>query len=423
MEYKNVLAKAPAHKFLKRLDIQFFGRQMTDEERQLRQEYKAQYDAALVVNASKPTKEQREEAMNNVRDAKAALDAYLELQGMQPTAPVNFALDPKPEDDNVKLDPKAKGHADFINKQDQYVKAFFNALRGNDLSAEDKALMLEVKNAMTEGVDKDGGFIVPKDITTTINKLKQTSYNLELLVNVQSVSTKSGQRTLEKKATSTPLVEVSEMGTIPQTDQPEFEVKNYNVKKYAGFLPISNELLADTDQNLMQYLAEWFAKKSIATRNALILAQLATWTKSDLKDVNGFKKVLNVTLDPAHANAANIVTNQDGYNFLDSLLDGQGRPLLQPDPTKATGKLFLGKPVTVIGNSVLQTAAGKAPFYIGDLKEAIILWDRKQMTMDITNVGGNTWYTDSTELRAIEREQVTIWDKDAVVAGTITLPA
>ena len=46
---------------------------------------------------------------------------------------------------------------------------------------------------------KDGGYIVPEDITTTINQLKQTVDNLEQYVNVQPVSTNKGART-EKRA-------------------------------------------------------------------------------------------------------------------------------------------------------------------------------------------------------------------------------
>ena len=50
---------------------------------------------------------------------------------------------------------------------------------------------------------------------------------------------------------------------------------------------------------LEAYLRQWIAKKSIATRNYLILQEINKLTKVDLKDYKGIKTALNVTLDPA----------------------------------------------------------------------------------------------------------------------------
>lgn len=60
------------------------------------------------------------------------------------------------------------------------------------------------------------------------------------------------------------------------------------------------------------------------------------------------------------------MTNQDGFNALDQLVDGNKRPLLQPDPTGSTGKLLFGRGITVVSNGILKTATSKAPIYFGD---------------------------------------------------------
>ncbi|MED2079664.1 phage major capsid protein, partial [Bacillus thuringiensis] len=185
---------------------------------------------------------------------------------------------------------------------------------------------------------------------------------------------------------------------------------------------VPNDLLDDTDQALEEYLRQWIAKKSIATRNYLILQELNKLTKVDFKDYKGIKTALNVTLDPAFAAGANIFTNQDGFNYLDQLEDKNGRPLLQPDPTNPTRSLLSGKPVITLSNKTIATDKdGKAPFIVGNLKEAIILWDRKQLSIDMTTEGGNAWRTNTSEFRAIEREDVTPWDTEAVVYGQITV--
>ncbi|MGH1092465.1 phage major capsid protein [Bacillus mycoides] len=352
--------------------------------------------------------------IEEAKNAKNELDNYLAMKQIQVPNPVNSqtgALPPSP-----------------VNNEDaSYKDVFMKALRGQTLSHDEISIMQEYKASLSENTGKDGGYIVPEDITTTINQLKQTVDSLEQYVNVQPVSTNKGARTLEKRAASTPFAPLSEYGNpkaMQEIASPQFERLSYAIEDYAGFLPVPNDLLDDTDQALESYLRQWIAKKSIATRNYLILQEINKLTKVDLKDYNGLKKTLNVTLDPVFAAGANIFTNQDGFNYLDQLEDKNGRPLLQPDPTNPTRKLFAGKPVIVLSNKTIATDNnGKAPFIVGDLKEAVILWDRKQLSIDMTKEGGNAWRTNTSEFRAIEREDVTLWDNEAVVYGQITVTA
>lgn len=121
-------------------------------------------------------------------------------------------------------------------------------------------------------------------------------------------------------------------------------------------------------------------------------------------------------------------TNQDGYNYLDQLEDNDGRPLLQPDPTSPSSKLLFGKRVVVLSNKTLASGSDGTtgddlfPFIVGDLKESIVLFDRKKLSVDMTKEGGDAWKTDSTELRAIEREDVKLRDGEAVIYGQIAVP-
>ncbi len=348
--------------------------------------------------------------IEEAKNVKNELDNYLAMKQIQVPDPVNSQAGVLPP-------------ASVKNEDPSYKEVFMKAIRGQNLTHEEANVMQEYKAALSENTGKDGGFIVPEDITTTINQLKQTVDNLEQYVNVQPVSTNKGSRTLEKRAASTPFAPLSEYGkpnAMQEIASPEFERLSYAIEDYAGFLPVPNDLLDDTDQALEEYLRQWIAKKSIATRNYLILQELNKLTKVDFKDYKGIKTALNVTLDPAFADGANIFTNQDGFNYLDQLEDKDGRPLLQPDPTNPTRKLLSGKPVIPLSNKTIATDKdGKAPFIVGNLKEAIILWDRKQLSIDMTTEGGNAWRTNTSEFRAIEREDVTPWDTEAVVYGQI----
>lgn len=348
--------------------------------------------------------------IEEAKNAKNELDNYLAMNQIKVPEPVNSQTGALPP-------------AAVKNEDASYKEVFMKAIRGQNLTHEEASVMQEYKAALSENAGKDGGYIVPEDITTTINQLKQTVDNLEQYVNVQPVSTNKGARTLEKRAASTPFAPLSEYGkpnAMQEIASPEFDRLSYAIEDYAGFLPVPNDLLDDTDQALEEYLRQWIAKKSIATRNYLILQELNKLTKVDFKDYKGIKTALNVTLDPAFSAVANIFTNQDGFNYLDQLEDKDGRPLLQPDPTNPTRKLLSGKPVIVLSNKTIATDKdGKAPFIVGNLKEAIILWDRKQLSIDMTTEGGNAWRTNTSEFRAIEREDVTPWDTEAVVYGQI----
>lgn len=290
------------------------------------------------------------------------------------------------------------------------------------------AKSMSVRNAanMNESAGEAGGFIVPKDLQTKINELKRALNPLSALVRVENVNTLSGARVLETASDMTPLAAVAELAAIGEIDGPKFTQVKYVIRKFAGILPISEELLADSDQNLLAYVNGWLAKKSVATENAQILAVLKMLTKAPLTNLDGIKELLNVTLDPTISLMSSVLTNQDGFNFLDKQKDTDGRYLLQPNPLDSTQKLLFGKPVTVVSNKVLPTdtsvaSAKKAPVIIGSFTDAVILFDRQATTLTGTSVGGDAWKRDSYDVKAVTRIDVQKFDDKAVVFGELTI--
>lgn len=388
---------------------------MTKREQELRQnvsDLKAEAETLMNDGKHDVAKAKLEEA----KAAKKDLDNFLALQkdfnGLSIPEPQNKGAQMKGDPKEPKNDTKA-----------EYKKVFFKALRGQKLNEEEANMLdsFKVEAKISELTGENGGYIVPEDITTTINELKNTVDNLEQYVTVEPVKTNKGARTLEKRADSTPLKPLSEYGdpnAMSEMDSPKFSRVPFEIEDFAGFLPVPNDLLADTDQALETYLRNWIAKKSKATRNSLILAALNTLTKKVITGdlVDGIKKVMNVELDPAFSVGGKIITNQDGFNHLDTLKDKNGRYLLEDDIKSPSGKSIGGRHVITLSNKTIKTTeAGLAPFIAGDLKEAIILWDRQQLSIDMTKEGGNAWRTNTTEFRAIEREDVTKWDDEAVV--------
>lgn len=285
--------------------------------------------------------------------------------------------------------------------------------------------------SMNEGTAADGGYTVPEDVVTRVEKYRESKPSLLKLVTVVKVKTNKGERTFKKRSQQTGFTKVGESGKIPAKATPQFERIEYEIEKYAGYFPVTNEVLEDSDASLGQVLVEWIGDESRVTANKLILEQIAAKAAVELKNFDGIKKAINVTLGAAFKGRVKIVTNDDGLQYLDTLKDGDDRYLLTPNPSDVMSMtLSVGAqriPVEVIPNSDMPTADNKVPFIIGDLKEGIVYWDRKQMNIKISDVAVvgdlNAYEEDLTLYRAIEREDVTQRDADAFVNGYITVAA
>lgn len=299
-----------------------------------------------------------------------------------------------------------------------YTRAFCNAFRKKETQDD-----IEILNTLSEGTGANGGLVVPQDVQTRINEYKRSLPQLETLINIIPVSTLSGSRVFEAIATMTPFTNVTDdTADIEDMGNPTFENVTYAIKDYAGYLPIPNDLLQDSDQAILDYLVGWIGKKSVVTRNSLILAILNTLPVKTFADWKAIKKAINITLDPIFAANAKIITNQDGYQYLDTLVDKNDRPLLQPDVSNPGGNVLFGKPVVVIPNGTLPTTGDTtklAPMFIGDLKEAIVMFERQGYQIASTNIGGTAFRKNRTEMRVIEREDIKKIDATAVVFGQV----
>lgn len=384
---------------------------MTREERELRNQastLKTEARELVAQNDMKKAKEKAEEAKNLIEKA----DLLAELEEKEP----------------LPGEPLSKGEkTDLLERKQQYQNAFMKNFRGTKLNDEERKLLNEGEEPPVSGLhsepDENGGLLLPKDVQTAINQYKRSLSQLEPFITVTPVTTLSGTRVYEKIATMTPLEELTaDDQDIPETDNPMFESISYKIRDFGGWLPVPNNLRNDSDQNILAFLQKWFARKSVVTRNKYILEILTALSPTTFANYKAIKKALNVTLDPMLASSAIIVTNQDGFQYLDTLEDNTGKPLLQVDVTQPTQKLFAGKPVKVVGNNVLATTGTTtklAPIFVGSLEDAATMFERQGYQIATTEVGGTAWRKNRTEIRMIEREDFKPVDKDAVIYGQI----
>ncbi|MFG6367789.1 MAG: phage major capsid protein [Lachnospiraceae bacterium] len=354
-----------------------------------------------------------------IEDAAKAKD---ELKDLQAQFDLLYDLE-QDKLDNMQQQAQAGTAKTIVDQTKKIANAFVNAIRAavgkSDLSADDR----EILNSMNEGKDEDGGLTVPKDIRTAVKELRRSEDALETLVNVEYVNTLSGSRVIELHADQTPFDNVDEAAEFPEVSTPQFEKIDYKVKKKGGILKVTQELLSDSAENIIAYLKRWIAKKAKATRNFLIIAKIREITKDAEVAVDGLddlKKIFNIFLDPAIALSSCVITNQDGYNWLDTLKDKDGKYIMQPDPTKPMSMLLFGKyPVKKVGNKTLPSTAVtdgyKVPLVCGDLKEAITIFDRETLTIDISNTAGKLWETDQTGIKVRERLDIQSVDEEAII--------
>ena len=69
--------------------------------------------------------------------------------------------------------------------------------------------------------------------------------------------------------------------------------------------------------------------------------------------------------------------------------------------------------------SVGEETAWKHPFICGDLKEAITIFDRENMTIEISTEAGDLWSKDQTGIKVRERLDIQTVDAEAIVKAEV----
>lgn len=355
---------------------------------------------------------------NKLEDAKKAKD---ELKEMQDKFDLLKDLDDgKTEEAKAKAGDKALKPAD----KNDVVKEFANAARRG----------FKVQNSMNEGTPSEGGYTVPEDIETRINERRTAKFSMIDLVSVKPVKRNKGSETYKKRAQQTGFQKVGEGGKIGAKKTPQFERVSYEIDKYAGYFPVTNELLEDSDDEITTTLINWIGDESRVTRNNIIVETINKKAKTALAGLDDIKKTLNVTLGAAFKATSKVVTNDDGLQYLDTLKDSDGKYILQPNPTDPMQlRICAGAtivPIVVMPNDDLPSDVStakkrKIPMIIGDLKEGIKFFDRKKTAIKASDlaVAGelNAFEEDLTLFRAIEREDCQVKDDMAFVNGELTI--
>lgn len=313
--------------------------------------------------------------------------------------------------------PKAPLNDEELEIKDQFVNDFKNLVYGN---------YAQIKNMVssdeTEGAGH-AGLTIPQDIQTTIHTLVRQYDSLQEYVNVEHVTTSKGSRVYEKWSDVTALSEIDEEGAkIGDNTDPQLTTIKYLIKRYAGITTVTNSLLKDTAENIIAWLSNWIAKKVVVTRNSKIIGAIDTLA-TKAPTLTKWDDIIDLEskVDPAIKPTSIFLTNTSGFTALKKVKNAMGDYLMERDVKSPTGYSIDGFPVKEVADRWLaDKASNKHPLYFGDLKQAVTLFDRENMSLLATNIGAGAFETDTTKIRVIDRFDVVTVDSEAFVPASFT---
>lgn len=280
-------------------------------------------------------------------------------------APTSKPLTGKP--DNTKPDIKT-GRA-----SDAYKAAFWKQVRAKD------GIPTEIRNALSEGTDTEGGYLVPDEFEHT---LVQALSEENIVRNHAHVfTTTSGSHKIPVVTTKGTAAWVDEGGTITESDD-VFGQQLIGAHKVATLIKVSEELLNDSAFDLEAYFTTEFARRiGNAEEDAFLNGNGTGKPTGIFDDTSGAKlgittgsataitadEVIDLfySLDGAYRRNAIWVVNDSTIKAIRKLKDGNGQYLWQPALHEGTFDTLLGKRIFT-SPYVPEIAAGKKTVAFGD---------------------------------------------------------
>lgn len=277
-----------------------------------------------------------------------------------------------------------------------FIRACIKKFAGRPLTDIENALLLPMGTGSTPDGTYNEGYILPQDIQTKIRERVREYKSLRTVCGHLTTTALTGSFPVENLDSITGLVDFTDGTDGTEAYDFKFDKISFSLKEKGALIQLSNTLLSLTDNDLMAYIVDIFAKKAVITENTMAVEAITKGkTVVNLANWQALRSSINKDLDPASLYNTVIVTNQDGFDYLDATLDTNGRPLLVPDVTNPTVKRFLGYPIHVFSNAMLPTKNGNMPVYYGNLEEGVKFVEMNLMSFATSKEAGfirNTTY-------------------------------
>lgn len=222
----------------------------------------------------------------------------------------------------------------------------------------------------------EGGALIPEEL---LAPKKEVTNKLDLQKYINTVKVNSGAGKYPFISGSSGVMSsTAELAANPELAKPTITEVAYSILTYRGYVPVSQEVIDDADYDVTGLIAETIKEQELNTKNAKIAAILKTATAKAVTGLDGIVTMLNTDFKDNYD--VKLFISKSLYNALDLLKDLDGRYLLQPDPTVASGKAIKGREVVPLDDATIATA-GALKGFVGDAKEFATLFDRQQASV------------------------------------------
>src|SRR5574344_292862 len=253
-----------------------------------------------------------------------------------------------------------------------YKKSFWNVMRNKHSNA-------QILNALQEGTDSEGGFLVPDEFEHTLIQSLEEENIFRKLAHV--ITTSTGDRKIPVVASKGSASWVDEEGTINESDD-SFSQVSIGAYKLGTLIKVSNELLNDSVFDIESYISKEFARRIGSKEEDAFFNGNGTGKPVGIFNATGGAEVgvtaasaTAITADeiidlfyslkaPYRKNAVWIL-NDATIKAIRKLKDNNGNYLWQPSLTAGTPDTILGRPVYT-SSYVPTIAAGAKTIAFGD---------------------------------------------------------
>ena len=311
---------------------------------------------------------------------------------------------------------------------EKYNKAFWNQMRNRSTQ--------EVRNILSEGVDSEGGFLVPETFENTLVQALDEELVIRQLAH--TFTTASNAHKIPVVATRGKAMWTEENAAITDSDT-SFGQKTIGAHKLCALIKVSEELLNDSAFDLESYFNQEFARRiGEAEEEAFVIGDGSAKPYGIFDDSEGGEvgvtaaSTVTITADelidlyyslkaPYRKNGVWLL-NDSTVNSIRKLKDSNGQYLWQPSIKDGETDTLLGKPVYTSA-SIANAASGTKPIAFGDLSYYWI-GDRQGVTFKRLNelyaANGQVGFlaTKRLDARLILPEAVKILKMKGTVAST-----
>lgn len=321
----------------------------------------------------------------------------------------------KPTSDPITVKPgSARTEQKTGRASAEYKEDFGRALRGKPM----------LHNVMSEGIDTDGGFLVPEEFE------RQIVTGLEEFNIIRSIAktiTTSAERKIPIAATHSTAQWTAENDSYTESN-PTFAQKQIDAFKLTDLIKVSTELLQDSMFDLESYIAQEFARAFGVAEEEAFCVGTGTGQPSGIFTANGGEVGVTagsptaITVDniidliyslksPYRRNAVFLMKDVT-ISALRKLKDNNGAYLWQPSVQAGQPDRLLGYPIYTSPYAP-AVAAGALPIAFGDFSN---YWIADRMGRTVQRL--NELYAGNGQVGFIATERV---DGNVILAEGIQL--